>query len=71
MREHEQIFGQAPSFSVPEIPFDSFDESVYMHVEVPSLIHSNRVAFSQWDERERQVGLARHPGMIDQDRDHG
>ena len=42
-----------------------------MMVEVPSLIHSDRVAMSQPDERGRQVGVARHPGMIDQDRDHG
>jgi len=51
--------------------FDPADESVDMRMEVPPCVHVDRVAKSQPSERSGQVRLARHLGMIDQDRDHG
>ncbi len=42
-----------------------------MMVKVPSLIHVNCVVISQRGKRRWQVRLARHPSMVDQNRDHG
>jgi len=65
-------FGPLTSLLRPlKVKLDALDEPVDMVVEVPSLIDIDRVAICQPGERRRQVGFRRHPGMIDQYRNHG
>ena len=39
-------------------------------MDFPAVVHVDRVIISQKGKRSWQLRFARHPGMIDQDRDH-